>query len=144
MQIKKDHPPKNPHDPNQLTQARKQAVLALEENPTEDHLWDCIVAFQGYPFYTISGLPFQYALKVGRNGAYTKELFIDRREGSKSLSWSSVRLAFESALEKRGHVFGRPKEIADVRGISYSYSLLWRFGVITVPAEAEHRLQGKK
>lgn len=94
-------------------------------------------------FYTVSGLPFTYKLKVGRDGEFTKELFIDRRENSKSLSWSSVRIAFERAVEKQGTVFERPKAIGDIRGISYIYSLLWRFRVITVPEEAEKKLKGE-
>lgn len=68
---------------------RKQTVECLQENCTEENLWKCIVTFQEYPFYTASGLPFSYTLKTGCNGEYTKELFIDRRENSKSLSWSS-------------------------------------------------------
>lgn len=133
-----------------LYKNRKQAVECLQENCTEENLWKCIVAFQEYPFFTVSGLPFSYALKIGRNGEYTKELFIDRRENSKSLSWSSIRLVFEKALEKAknaeksGAVFARPKEIADVRGVSYSYSLLWRFGVIRVPEDVEEKLRGGK
>lgn len=123
---------------------RKQAVDEMKANCTEKNLWNCIIAFQDYPFYTASGLPFTYILKTGRNGEYTKELWVDRRENSKSLSWSSVRIAFEKAMEQEGTVFARPKEIADVRGISYSYSLLWRFGVITVPEDVAEKLQGKK
>lgn len=124
--------------------ARKQAVSDLKENCTEGNLWNCIIAFQGYPFYTSSGLPFSYSLKVGRSGEFTKELFIDRRENSKSLAWSSVKIAFRRAMEKRDSVFERPKAIADVRGVSYSYSLLWRFGVIRVPEKIEKRLRGIK
>lgn len=99
--------------------------------------------FQGYTFHTVSGLPFTYRLKVGRDGEFTKELFIDRRENSKSLSWSPVRIAFERAVEKQGTVLDRPKAIGDIRGISYIYSLLWRFRVITVPEEAEKKLRGE-
>ena len=113
--------------------ARKAAVDILIGAPTEGHLWNCIIAFQNYPFHTVSGLPFSYTLKKGRNGEYTKELFIDRRENSKSLAWSSVRMAFEKALEKKGAVFTRPKELADVRGVSSVFRLLWRFGMISVP-----------
>lgn len=132
---------------------RKQAVECLQANCTEENLWKCIVAFQKYPFFTASGLPFSYTLKTVRNGTYTKELFIDRRENIKSLSWSSIRLAFEKAMEKAknaknvekdGTVFARPKEIADVRGVSYSYSLFWRFGVIRVPEDVEEKLRGGK
>lgn len=52
-----------------------------------------MVAFQGYRFKTISGLPFSYKIKTGRNGELTKELWINRRESSKSLTRSSVLLA---------------------------------------------------
>ena len=71
---------------------RKKAVEALQSGHDEQHLWKCVVAFQGYRFKTISGLPFSYKIKTGRNGELTKELWIDRREGSKSLTWSSVLL----------------------------------------------------
>ena len=124
--------------------ARKAAVDILIGAPTEGHLWDCIVAFQNYPFHTISGLPFSYMLKKGRNGEYTKELFIDRRENSKSLAWSSVRMVFERSLDQQGAIFTRPKELADARGVSYTFSLLWRFGVITVPEEVEKKLKGNR
>lgn len=120
---------------------RKAAVDWLKAAPMEENLWQCIVAFQQYPFRTVSGLPFSYTLKVGRNGCYTRELFIDRRENSKSLAWSSIKLAFQKALEQPGAVFARPKELADVRGASYSFSLLWRFGVIRVPDEVEEKLR---
>ena len=36
------------------------------------------------------------------------------------------------AAEMEGVVFARSKELADVQGVSYSSSLLWRFGMITV------------
>ncbi len=117
--------------------AKKQraAVEALREMPAEEQLWDCIVAFQNAPFYTSSGLPFTYTLKIGRNGAYTKELFIDRRKGSKSLAWSSIRMAFEKVLKAQELpvFFERPKAIGDIRGISYIYPMLWRFGLVAVP-----------
>ena len=121
---------------------RKAAVERLKAAPTEENLWQCIAAFQQYPFRTMSGLPFSYTLKLGRSGGYTKELFIDRRENSKSLAWSSIKLAFHKALEQPGAIFARPKELADVRGASYSFSLLWRFGVIRVPDEVEAKLRG--
>ena len=122
---------------------RKQAVENLKDDCTEDNLYQCVLAFQEYPFHTSSGLPFSYQMKIGRNGEYTKELFIDRRTNSKSLAWSSVRIAFEKSLEKKDKVITGPKEIADVRGISYTYSLLWRFEVIRVPKETEEKLRGK-
>lgn len=125
-----------------IYKARKAAVGMLMAAPTEEQLWNCIVAFQNYLFHTVSGLPFSYFLKAGRNGEYTKELFIDRRENSKSLAWSSVRMVFQKAMEQQGTVFVRPKELADVRGVSYTFSLLWRFGMISVPKEVERKLKG--
>ena len=41
---------------------------------------------------------------------YTKELWIDRREKSKSLAWSSVLLAL-SNIKKVGEVVERPKAL---------------------------------
>lgn len=109
-------------------------IKNLQENPTEENLWQEIVIFQGVPFWTASGLPFQYQLKVGRNGKLNRELLIDRREYSKTLSWSSLRLAFEKALVLgRQEIVERPKALGDIRGISYVYPILWKFGLIQVP-----------
>ena len=44
-----------------------------------------VLAYAGVKFKTYSGLPFSYEIKKGRNGEYTKELWIDRREKSKKL-----------------------------------------------------------
>lgn len=57
--------------------------------------------FQGFKFYTLSGLPFAYEIKVGKNGRCTKELIVDRRTDSKTLTWSSVTLAFHNAVRMR-------------------------------------------
>lgn len=121
---------------------RKAAVEALQEELSEEHLWECIIAFQGYPFRTVTGLKYSYTLKKGRNGDYTKELFIDRRESSKSLAWSSILLAVEKISPDT--IYEKPKAIGDIRGISYIYPMLWRFGLISVPEEVELRLRGKK
>lgn len=111
---------------------RKRSLKALKEDMTEENLWNSVVAFQSYPFRTLSGLPFKYTLKAGRSGRLTKELWIDRRENSKSLAWSSVMLAFRNAQEIRGEL-ERPKALGDIRGISYIYPIFWRFGIIRVP-----------
>lgn len=73
---------------------RKKALERLHSEKSVEALWNAVVAFQEYRFRTYSGLVFSYRLKKGREGAYTKELFIDRCEKSKSLAWSSVLLAF--------------------------------------------------
>lgn len=111
---------------------RNKIVEELQENLDEGHLWNCILAFQGYRFKTFSGLPFTYEVHRGRSGEYTRELWIDRREKSKSLAWSSVLLIFEKVKKGRIEV-NRPKALGDIRGVTYIYSLFLRFGLIDVP-----------
>ena len=101
-------------------QRHYRAVAALKKNPCEENLWKCVVAFRGYKFKTMSGLPFTYKLKKGRGDEFTKELWIDRREDSKSLAWSSVMLAYHN-IGKIGEVVDRPKALGDIRGVSYIY-----------------------
>ena len=74
-------------------QRRYRAVKKLRAAPTEEHLWETVLIYQKVRFKTYSGLPFSYEIRKGRSGEYTKELWIDRRENSKSLAWSSVLLA---------------------------------------------------
>jgi hypothetical protein len=62
-------------------------------------LWQTVIAYQNYPFHTSSGLSFFYTVKQGKNGAYTGELVVSRKEGSKTLTRSSVLLAFHKVLE---------------------------------------------
>ena len=65
-----------------------------------------VLTYAGVKFKTYSGLPFSYEIKKGRNGEYTKELWIDRREKSKSLAWSSIVLALKNI---KGEVVDRPE-----------------------------------
>ena len=120
-------------------QQHYRAVVALKKNPCEENLWKCVVAFRGYKFKTLSGLPFTYRLKKGRGDEFTKELWIDRREGSKSLAWSSVVLAYHN-IGKIGEVVDRPKALGDIRGASYIYGLFYRFGLIDVPDKVKEKV----
>ena len=104
-------------------------------------LWKCVVVFQGYRFKTISGLPFSYKIKTGRNGELTKELWIDRRESSKSLTWSSVLLALGNI---KGEVVDRPKALGDIRGVTYIFGMFYRFGLIDVPDEVKEKMKHPK
>jgi hypothetical protein len=116
----------------ELCRKREAAVCRLQKEWTEAALWDAVIAFQNYPFHTVSGLPFSYELKTGRDGSYNKELVINRRKESKSLVWSSVTLAFQNAANRKGEVIIRPKALGDIRGISYIYPMFARFGIIAV------------
>lgn len=120
-------------------QRHYRAVVALKKNPCEENLWKCVVAFRGYKFKTLSGLPFTYRLKKGRGDEFTKELWIDRREDSKSLAWSSVVLAYHN-IGKIGEVVGRPKALGDIRGVSYIYGMFYRFGLIDVPEKVKEKM----
>lgn len=121
--------------------SRHQAVKELSDDISEEKLWDAVVVFQGYPFHTATGLPFVYELKKGRSGEYNKELVVSRRRESKTVVWSSVLLAFQNAVELQGEVIERPKALGDIRGISYIYPMLYRFGIIEVPEKIAARMQ---
>lgn len=109
---------------------RQSCVERLHTLRDEETLWDATVAFQNYPFHTASKHPaFSYVLKKGRNGAYNRELIVNRMKESKTLAWSSVRLAFEKAKERQGEVVPKPKALGDIRGISYVYAMFLRWGI---------------
>ena len=120
-------------------QRHYRAVVALRKDPCEENLWKCVVAFRGYKFKTLSGLPFTYKLKKGRGEEFTKELWIDRREDSKSLAWSSVMLAYHN-IGKIGEVVDRPKALGDIWGVSYIYGLFYRFDLIDVPDKVKEKM----
>ena len=90
------------------------------------------VGYKGIQLVTISR-PTAY-------GEYTKELWIDRREKSKSLAWSSVLLALQN-IKKVGEVVDRPKALGDIRGVTYIYGMFYRFGLIDVPDEVKEKMK---
>ena len=119
-------------------QRRYRAVRKLRTEPTEEHLWEVVLLYSGVRFKTYSGLPFTYEIRKGRNGQYTKELWIDRRENSKSLAWSSVLLTLNN-IKEVGAVVDRPKALGDIRGVTYIYGMFYRFGLIDIPETAKGR-----
>ena len=119
-------------------QRRYRAVRKLRTEPTEEHLWEVVLLYAGVRFKTYSGLPFTYEIRKGRNGQYTKELWIDRRENSKSLTWSSIVLALKNI---KGEVVDRQKALGDIRGVTYIYGMFYRFGLIDVPDEAKEKMK---
>ena len=118
---------------------RYRAVRKLRSEPTEEHLWEGVLLYSGVRFKTYSGLPFTYEIRKGRNGQYTKELWIDRRENSKSLAWSSVLLALRN-IKKVGAMVDRPKALGDIRGVTYIYGMFYRFGLIEVPDGVKEKI----
>ena len=130
------------YDKLELTDEQQKVLDALRQNCVEETLWSAIAAFQNYPFRTASGLPYQYKLKIGKDGTYNKELLIDRRENSKTLSWSSIKMAFQNCRQISG-IVKRPKALGDIRGISYIYPLFWKFGLIEVPEETVKKMSGE-
>ena len=118
-------------------QRRYRAMKRWRANPTEENFWGVVLAYAGVKFKTYSGLPFSYEIKKGRNGEYTKELWIDRRENSKSLAWSSIVLALKNI---KGEVVDRPKALGDIRGMTYIYGMFYRFGLIDVPDEVKEKM----
>ena len=120
-------------------QRRYRAMKRWRADPTEENFWGVVVAYAGVKFKTYSGLPFSYEIKKGRNGKYTKGLWIDRREKSKSLAWSSVLLALNN-IKKVGEVVNRPKALGDIRGVTYIYGMFYRFGLIDMPDEVKQKM----
>ena len=118
-------------------QRRYRAMKRWRGDPTEENFWGVILTYAGVKFKTYAGLPFSYEIKKGRNGEYTKELWIDRREKSKSLAWSSIILALGNI---KGEVVDRPKALGDIRGVTYIYGMFYRFGLIDVPDKVKEKM----
>jgi hypothetical protein len=140
---------------------RKNAVENLHEKikaaaDADAALWEAVLAYQNDQFYTSSGLLFTYTIKKNKRGEYSGELIVSRKEGSKTLTRSSVMLAFHKVVEKIRIVndaekitlicpeYKGPKAIGQIFGISYVYSLFWKLGLIRVPESVETKLKGKK
>lgn len=117
-------------------QKRYRCLKKLKKEPTEEHLWEAVLIYQNVKMKTYSDLQFSYEIRRGRNGEYTKELWVDRRENSKSIVWSSVMLAFNS-IPKIGGVVERPKALGDIREVTYIYGMFCRFGLIEMPGKAK-------
>ena len=104
-------------------QARKRVIESFQENmdsiQREDILWDAIVKFAGYPFFTMKKLKFTYHVS-----GY--EIFVTRKE--KSITRSSVNMAFQKAIDLERNVTGSKK--LGTFGASYLYAIFQRIGVI--------------
>ena len=118
-------------------QRRYRVMKRWRVDPTEENFWGVVLAYAGIKFKTYSGLPFSYEIKKGKNGEYTKELWIDWREKSKNLAWSSIVLALGNIKEE---VVDRPKALGDIRGVTYIYGMFYQFGLIDVPDKVKEKM----
>lgn len=148
-----------------MTQERKRTIAELhigiltESKDVDGLLWEAVLAFQDYPLRTVSGLPFSYRIKRKKNGEYSGEILVSRKEGRKTLTKSSVLLAFHTVLKRietmppscgqesgkdilEAPEYSGPKAIGQIFGISYIYSLFWLLGLIKVPEKIGDRLSG--
>ena len=121
-----------------------KAVVDLKEcldagNDWSDSLWKCIELYEGQKFRTSGrgkehrgAVGFSYQLKVSsRTGEKTDELVISSREAGKTITRSSVELAFEKAIEEQmseGYVSG-PKKLGGF-GSSYLYAIFPKWDLI--------------
>lgn len=108
---------------NKLKAAMAKGASA---NTLDEMLWETVALFQGYTFFTVKQLEFTYRVNGG-------EMFVDRKKRSKSITKSSVLLAFHVALENDGAVTG-PKKLGTF-GASYLYPVFMKFGVIKEKGE---------
>lgn len=135
---------------------RLQKGILEKKTELDKLLWDALLAGQGEFFYTSSGLPFSYVVKRKRNGEYSGELLVSRKESSKTLTRSSVLLAFHKVIDATQicDIDGKaelilpeykgPKAIGQIFGISYIYSIFWKFELIRVPAKVQEKLMDIK
>lgn len=105
-----------------MEEAKDKFIKRLREARGEEDkleiLWEAIVAFQMFPFYTVKNCSFTYSVKGN-------EMKISRKE--KTITRSTVKLALRHALEL-GVVNG-PKKLG-VFGASYLYPIFLFFGII--------------
>ena len=70
-----------------------------------------------------TGLPFSYAMRRRKDGQYSGELLVSRKEDSKTLTKSSIFLAYQKVRQQtQGDTppcFKGPKAIGQIFGISY-------------------------
>lgn len=135
---------------------RLQKGILEKKTELDKLLWDALLAGQGEFFNTSSGLSFSYVVKRKRNGEYSGELLVSRKESSKTLTRSSVLLAFHKVIDATQicDIDGKaelilpeykgPKAIGQIFGISYIYSILWKFELIRVPAKVQEKLMDIK
>lgn len=138
---------------------RKRTVEALQMKVQDGvdsrlALWECICAFQDYPFMTTGrggkgGVKFRYQVSApgGAGGrhydglsvdGFGNEIWISTADGEKkkSISRSTVDRALENTLKMNGMVKG-PKALGLPGAGSYLYPVFVRFGLISRDSNLE-------
>lgn len=126
------------------TVQRLHEVICSGRDP-ETALWEAVIACQSRPFRTTSGLPFSYTVKQKKNGDYSGELMISRKEGSKTLTRSSVMLAFTGFCRTLAKGFclstGDPKPSDRFSASPTSTACSGIGGLIDVPEKVAQKLR---
>lgn len=55
----------------QWNKIRRERINILKEAPSEENLWQAVMAFQDYPFKTVTGLPDKYQISAQRRSLIT-------------------------------------------------------------------------
>lgn len=135
----------------------QKGILEAEET-LDDLLWHAVVQYQHYPFHMSSGKLFDYIIKRKKNAARSEMLVISYEGENKLLPKRSVLRVFHNVLDaieykKKVNVnvsskesiiptYVEPEEMGRIFGVSYIYSMFWKFGVIRVPDYVEKKLKG--
>ena len=101
--------------------------------PTPQEVWAMLQAHEGETFYTAKGLPFHYLI-------HGRELFVNRKNKSITISTVANALARIEAREAAGEAITGPKKIG-CYGASYLYPVFLQLGIIHLPQTNDGPLQ---
>ena len=101
--------------------------------PTPQEVWAMLQAHEGETFYTAKGLPFHYLI-------HGRELFVNRKNKSITISTVANALARIEAREAAGEAITGPKKIG-CYGASYLYPVFLQLGILHLPQANDEPLQ---
>ena len=107
---------------------KQAAAKLLEKNLNINTLWETLGILQNEPFYTAKGLEFRYEIRGN-------EMFVDRKQKSKSITRSSAEIAFGKIQEQIREgatlpvLVTGPKKLG-VFGASYLYPVFLELNII--------------
>ena len=101
--------------------------------PMPQEVWAMLQAHEGETFYTAKGLSFHYLI-------HGRELFVNRKNKSITISTVANALARIKAREAAGEAITGPKKIG-CYGASYLYPVFLQLGIIHLPQTNDGPLQ---